>query len=154
AQPVRVAGLGLLAQTSLGNEQKVALLTDIIQKRTVAEKQTALLTLGTLEGSKDLPVWNNILADFEAGKLPDATWIELEEAIASTESAELQSQFTALLDAKAGDEPWKKYAGALAEGNARLGRRIFFENQTAQCIRCHSYDDMGGNAGPALDRIG
>ena len=154
AQPVRVAGLGLLAQTSLGNEQKVTLLTDIIQKRTVAEKQTALLTLGTLDGSKDLPVWKGILADFEAGKLPDATWIELEEAIASTESPELQSQFTALLDAKAGDEPWKKYAGALAEGNARQGRRIFFENQTAQCIRCHSYDDMGGNAGPALDGIG
>jgi quinoprotein glucose dehydrogenase len=154
AQPVRVAGLGLLAQTSLENDQKVSLLTDIIQKRTAAEKQTALLTLGTLEGSKNLPVWKTILADFEAGKLPDATWIELEEAIASTESPELQSQFTALLDAKAGDEPWKKYAGALAEGNVRLGRRIFFENQTAQCIRCHSYDDMGGNAGPALDGIG
>ncbi len=154
AQPVRVAGLGLLAQTSLDNGQKVSLLTDIIQKRTIAEKQTALLTLGTLAGSKDLPVWKDILADFEAGKLPDATWIELEEAIASTQSSELQSQFTTLLDAKAGDEAWKKYAGALAEGNVRLGRRIFFENQTAQCIRCHSYDDMGGNAGPALDRIG
>jgi quinoprotein glucose dehydrogenase len=154
AHPVRVAGLGLIAQTSLGNEQKVALLTDIIQKRTVAEKQTALLTLGKLEGSKDLPVWKSVLADFEAGKLPDATWIELEEAIASTESPELQNQFNALLEAKAGDEPWKKYAGALAEGNTRVGRRIFLENQTAQCIRCHSYDDMGGNAGPALDRIG
>jgi quinoprotein glucose dehydrogenase len=154
AHPVRVAGLGLIAQTSLGNEQKVALLTDIIQKRTVAEKQTALLTLGKLEGSKDLPVWKSVLADFEAGKLPDATWIELEEAIASTESPELQNQFNALLEAKAGDEPWKKFAGALAEGNTRVGRRIFLENQTAQCIRCHSYDDMGGNAGPALDRIG
>src|SRR5690606_11602024 len=32
SQPVRVAGLGLLAQTSLANDQKVALLTDIIQK--------------------------------------------------------------------------------------------------------------------------
>jgi putative heme-binding domain-containing protein len=34
------------------------------------------------------------------------------------------------------------------------GRNIFFQNQTAQCIRCHAYDDMGGNAGPALDNIG
>ncbi|WP_026970087.1 HEAT repeat domain-containing protein [Algoriphagus terrigena] len=154
SQSVRVAGLALLAQTSLGNDQKVALLTDIIQKRTIPEKQTALLTLGTLEGSKDLPVWKSILADFEAGKLPDATWIELEEAVTATGSTELQTQFNTLLDTKAGGEDWKKYAGALAEGNVRLGRRIFFENQTAQCIRCHAYDDMGGNAGPALDKIG
>ena len=44
--------------------------------------------------------------------------------------------------------------GALAPGNALKGRNIFFQNQTAQCIRCHAYDDMGGNAGPALDNIG
>ena len=154
AEAVRVAGLGLLAQTSLPNDQKVTLLTDIIKKRTLPEKQTALLTLGGLEGSKDLPVWKNILADFDAGKLPEGTWIELEEAITATTSPELKTQFDGLLEKKAAGEAWKKYAGALAEGNARRGRNIFFENQTAQCIRCHAYDDMGGNAGPALDAIG
>lgn len=154
AEAVRVAGLGLLAQTSLPNDQKVTLLTDIIKKRTLPEKQTALLTLGGLEGSKDLPVWKTILADFDAGKLPEGTWIELEEAIAATTSADLKTQFDGLLEKKAAGEAWKKYAGALADGNARRGRNIFFENQTAQCIRCHAYDDMGGNAGPALDAIG
>lgn len=154
SQPVRVAGLGLIAQTSIPNDQKVSLLADIIKKRTNPEKQTALLTLGGLDGSGNLPVWKDILTDFEGGKLPDATWIELEEAITATGSAELKTQFTSLLDARAGGETWKKYAGALAEGNVRQGRRIFFENQTAQCIRCHAYDDMGGNAGPALDKIG
>ena len=153
-EAVRVAGLGLLAQTSLPNDQKVTLLTDIIKKRTLPEKQTALLTLGSLEGSKDLPVWKTILADFDGGKLPEGTWIELEEAIEATTSADLKAQFDGLLDKKAGGETWKKYAGALAEGNPRRGRNIFFENQTAQCIRCHAYDDMGGNAGPALDAIG
>lgn len=154
SEAVRVAGLGLLAQTNVPNDQKVTLLTDIIKKRTLPEKQTALLTLGGLEGSKDLPVWKTILADFDAGKLPEGTWIELEEAIAATTSPELKTQFDGLLDKKAAGEPWKKYAGALAEGNVRRGRNIFFENQTAQCIRCHAYDDMGGNAGPALDAIG
>lgn len=154
SQSVRVAGLGLLAQTDLPKDQKVALLTDIIQKRTVPEKQTALTTLAGLEGAKDLPVWKAILADFDAGKLPEGTWIELEEAIEATGSAELKAEFTGLLDEKSGGEEWKKFAGALADGNIRRGRTIFFENQTAQCIRCHAYDDMGGNAGPALDNIG
>jgi putative heme-binding domain-containing protein len=153
-EAVRVAGLRLLAQTKVPNDQKVSLLTDIIQKRTISEKQTALLTLGGLEGSKDLPVWKTILTDFEAGRLPEGTWIELEEAIVATTSADLKTQFDGLLEKKAGGETWKKYAGALADGNPRRGRTIFFENQTAQCIRCHAYDDMGGNAGPALDAIG
>lgn len=154
SQSVRVAGLSLLAETSLPNDQKIALLTDIIQKRTIPEKQTALLTLSKLEGSKDFPIWKQVLADFDAGKLAEGTWIELEEAIEATQSPELKTAFTSSLDKKAGEETWKKYAGALAEGNNRRGRSIFFENQTAQCIRCHAYNDMGGNAGPALDGIG
>lgn len=153
-ESVRVAGLGLLAQTSLPNDQKVSLLTDIIKKRTLPERQTALLTLGGLEGSKELPVWKDILQDFDQGKLPEGTWVELEEAVVATASPELKTQYEAMLDKKAGGETWKKYVGALAEGSVRRGRSIFFENQTAQCIRCHAYDDMGGNAGPPLDSIG
>ena len=46
------------------------------------------------------------------------------------------------------------YAGSLYGGDAERGRRIFFRNQSAQCIRCHSYDDIGGNAGPRLNGVG
>jgi len=154
SEAVRVAGLGLIAQTSLPNNQKVPLLLEILKKRTLAEQQTALLTLGSLEGSKDFPEWTTILSDFKAGKLPEGTWIELEEAVLATGSAPLKASHETLLEEKAGGEPWKKYVGALAPGNVEKGRNIFYQNQTAQCIRCHAYGDMGGNAGPALDAIG
>ena len=154
SEGVRVAGLGLIAQTSLPNDQKVPLLMEILKKRTLAEQQTALLTLGSLPGSKDFKEWTAILEDFKLGKLPEGTWIELEEAVMATGSAPLKASYETLLEEKAGGEPWKKFVGALAPGNALKGRNIFFQNQTAQCIRCHAYDDMGGNAGPALDNIG
>lgn len=154
SEGVRVAGLGLIAQTSLPNDQKVPLLMDILKKRTLAEQQTALLTLGSLEGSKDFKEWSAILEDFKVGKLPEGTWIELEESVLATGSASLKTQYESILDQKVGGEAWKKYVGALAPGNIEKGRNIFFQNQTAQCIRCHAYDDMGGNAGPALDNIG
>ncbi len=154
SEGVRVAGLGLIAQTSLPNNEKVPLLLEILKKRTLAEQQTALLTLGSLEGSKDFKEWSTILEDFKVDKLPEGTWIELEEAVLATGSATLKASYETLLDEKAGGEPWKKYVGALAPGNIEKGRNIFYQNQTAQCIRCHAYDDMGGNAGPALDNIG
>ena len=154
SEGVRVAGLGLIAQTSLPNDQKVPLLMEILKKRTLAEQQTALLTLGSLPGSTNFKEWTAILEDFKLGKLPEGTWIELEEAVLATGSAPLKASYETLLEEKAGGEPWKKFVGALAPGNALKGRNIFFQNQTAQCIRCHAYDDMGGNAGPALDNIG
>lgn len=152
-QATRVAGLSLIDQTDLPVGQKVDLLTEIIQNRSNAEKQSALLTLGNLEGSASLPVWENLLADFSQDKINKAVWVELEEAIVASGSNENLAQFNDLMDKKAGDEPWKKFSGALAEGSVRLGRSIFLENQTAQCIRCHSYDDMGGNAGPNLSGV-
>ena len=45
------------------------------------------------------------------------------------------------------------YNGSLYGGDADRGKRIFFQNQAAQCVRCHSYDDKGGNAGPRLNGI-
>ncbi|MCK7555475.1 c-type cytochrome [Chitinophaga sedimenti] len=45
------------------------------------------------------------------------------------------------------------YASSLNGGDPNRGRRIFFQNQNAQCMRCHSYDDKGGNAGPRLNGV-
>lgn len=152
-QALRVAGLAYLAETELPINQKVSLLSEIIQKRSIPEKQTALLTMGSLPESSKLKEWEGILTQFQSGKLPEATWVELEEAIKSTASTDLESKFNSILEEKGKGEAWKKYQGALAEGSVRNGRGIFFENQTAQCIKCHAYDDMGGNAGPALSGI-
>ena len=152
-QATRVAGLSLIDNTDLPIDQKVTLLTEIIQNRSNAEKQSALLTLGNLEASSSLPIWQSLLTDFAQDKVNQAVWVELEEAIEASGSEKNLAEFNDLLSKKAGDETWKKYAGALAEGNVRLGRSIFLENQTAQCIKCHAYDDMGGNAGPNLSGV-
>ncbi|NVJ86183.1 MAG: HEAT repeat domain-containing protein [Algoriphagus sp.] len=152
-QAVRVAGLSLLSQSDLDSKQKEDLLLNIIQNQSNDEKRQALLTLSTLEESSAVDGWNIILADFKSGKLDPAVWIELEEAIDKTGNEDLIAQFDQELEAKSNDEAWKLYQGALAEGSVRNGRTIFFQNQAAQCIRCHAYDDMGGNAGPRLNGI-
>jgi putative heme-binding domain-containing protein len=152
-QAVRVAGLSLLSQSALPLDQKQQLLLTIIRNQSNEEKRQALLTLSTLENSASFEGWETILADFKADRISSPIWVELEEAIDKTGSETLISQFQQLLKEKAGDENWRLFQGALAEGNVREGRTIFFQNQAAQCIRCHAYDDMGGNAGPRLNGI-
>ncbi|TFV97734.1 c-type cytochrome [Algoriphagus kandeliae] len=152
-QTVRVAGLSLLSQSDLDSQQKETLLLNIIQNQSNDEKRQALLTLSTLEGSSSFGGWNVILDEFKSGKLDPAVWIELEESIEKTGSQDLITQFNQELEAKSNGEAWRVFQGALAEGSVRNGRNIFFQNQTAQCIRCHAYDDMGGNAGPRLNGI-
>lgn len=151
--PLRAQGLALLGETSMAADQKVALLSEVILNQTNVEKQSALLALAGMEGSADFDIWKRVLFDFEQDKIAQPVWVELEEAIDLTGSAELKSRFEASLKAKAGEENWRLYAGALAQGNAVNGRSIFLENQTAQCIRCHAYDDMGGIAGPNLQGV-
>ncbi|MCE7056723.1 HEAT repeat domain-containing protein [Algoriphagus sp. AGSA1] len=153
SRAVRVVGLDLLTKTDISQELMVSLLQDVIQNRTTAEKQAALLSLGGLDNSAELPLWNTLLEDLANNKLPNQVLIELEEAIAETGSDELRTKYDQIQQKRTQGDLLALYSGALEGGSVRAGRTIFFQNQTAQCIRCHGYDDMGGVAGPHLNGI-
>ena len=48
----------------------------------------------------------------------------------------------------------KNNSEALAGGDAELGKKIFFERQDVQCLRCHKVNDIGGVVGPDLTGVG
>ncbi|MEP2347015.1 MAG: HEAT repeat domain-containing protein, partial [Algoriphagus sp.] len=153
SRAVRVVGLDLLSKTDISEELMVSLLQDVIQNRSTSEKQAALLSLGNLSNSAELPLWNTLLDDLSKDKLPNEIMIELEEAIDATSSSELRSRFDQIQETRTKGDLVALYSGALQGGSIRAGRNIFFQSQTAQCIRCHGYDDMGGVAGPHLNGI-
>ncbi|SIN75238.1 HEAT repeat domain-containing protein [Algoriphagus halophilus] len=153
SKAVRVVGLDLLTKTDISEDLMENLLKDVIQNRTIEERQAALLSLGNLPNSANLEIWNSLLEDLKANKLPNEVMIELEEAIAETGSEELKSKYDQIQQERTGGDLVALYSGALEGGSVRAGRRIFFQNQTAQCIRCHGYDDMGGTAGPHLNGV-
>jgi putative heme-binding domain-containing protein len=150
---VRVTALDLLPKLGLAEDLMVSLLSEVINTRTVEEKQAALTTLGTLPVSRTKPVFDQLLAQHAAKKLPVEVTLELSEAIDQTGSAELK-QTLKNINAKSSSDTLKAaFAGALSGGNADRGARIFYSNQSAQCIRCHSYGDYGGSAGPRLNGV-
>jgi len=150
---VRVTGLDLLGKTNIPKELMVNLLTDVIRTKTPEEKQAALITLGTLPLENTRPVLEELLTVYASGKLPAEVHLELAEAIDSTHAEALIARFKAV-NAKQGPDSLKAaYEGSLYGGDADRGRRIFFGHDAAQCLRCHSYDDMGGTAGPRLNGV-
>ncbi|MCL6260169.1 HEAT repeat domain-containing protein [Aquiflexum sp. TKW24L] len=151
---VRVAGLSLLEQLDLDKELKVKLLNEIIEKRTTEEKQAALVALGKLPAENTKPIFEGLFVKMSAGKLPTDILLELSESVELSKDQSLAQGYQ-----KAAEQLWKgdelaSYQSSLNGGDVVKGRGIFFQSQTGQCMRCHAYDDMGGNVGPSINGIG
>ena len=151
---VRVAGLDLLAKQNISKEVMVNLLSNVINTRTVEEKQAALLTLGKLPVENSNKVLNELLNKMANGKLPPDIYLELGVAIDSTKSPDLIARYKEVTSKLSPDALMASYASTLQGGDERRGRNIFYRNQNAQCLKCHSFDDYGGNAGPRLNGVG
>lgn len=150
---VRVAGLNLLQKMNIPKDLMVNLLSDVINTKTMEEKQAALLTLGKLPVQHSQQVFDDLLGKMSAGKLPPDIYLELGEAIDSTRSTDLLTRYKTISSKLSSDDLTAAYAGSLMGGDADRGRGILFRNQSAQCLRCHAYDDRGGNAGPRLNGV-
>jgi quinoprotein glucose dehydrogenase len=150
---VRVAGIDLIGKLNISKDLMVSLLSDVIKTKTPEEKQAALLTLGKLPVEHSAKVFQDLLSQMERGKLPAEIYLELAEAIDSTRSPELISRYKAVSSKLSADDMTAAYAGSLFGGDPERGRRIFFRHESAQCMRCHAYDDRGGNAGPRLNGV-
>lgn len=151
---VRVAGLDLLEKMSIPKPVMVSLLTDVIATKTMEEQQAAVLTLGKLPLENTNKIFDDMLLKMAAGKLSPDIYLELGEAIDSTRSAPLAARYKEISSKLSPDDLMASYASSLLGGDPNRGKQIFFRNQNAQCMKCHSYDDRGGNAGPRLNGVG
>ena len=150
---VRVAGLDLLKDLDVQENIKIELLSEVIEKRTTEEKQAAVLALASLSLEGSRPVFEKLVGQLENGSLPTEIQLELSEALDNAGASELALRNKAFYENLSPDSLVASYAGSLYGGNEELGRRTFFRNQSAQCVRCHAYDDMGGGAGPPINGV-
>ena len=150
---VRVTGLDLLAKSDMSKDVMVSLLSDVINTRTVEERQAALTTLGSLPVANTQSTFENLLTKFEKGSLPAELSLELSEALDSAKAQPLIDRYKNISKKMSPDTLMGAYTGSLLGGDPRQGARIFYQHQSAQCIRCHAVGDYGGNAGPRLSGI-
>lgn len=152
AKSVRVVALDLIQKSDIDKTLMVSLLGDAINKGTTEEKQSALLTLGRLPITHTQKVFDQLLDKMEAGGLSADVHLELGEAVELSGAEALTSRYKTIME-KQSDTPLAAFESALHGGDAVSGRDIFFRHQTAQCMRCHSFQDFGGTAGPRLNGI-
>ncbi len=155
---VRVTGLNLLDKTGLDEPLMVSLLGAIINdgesnKSSIEEKQSALVMLGKLSLENTRSVFDTILANLRAGRVPAETYLELNEAVEATGSEELLSRLRAIEASLPKADVMTTYRDTLYGGDADRARSIVFLHQSAQCTRCHAFHDFGGTAGPQLAGI-
>ncbi|WP_165067346.1 PVC-type heme-binding CxxCH protein [Paludisphaera rhizosphaerae] len=152
AGPVRSEGLRILAR--LEPERAVDEASTVLQSGAASEKQAAFATLGSIPGAKSDAVLAKWLTKLQAGELPPEVRLDLTEAVAKREAAEVKkglAGYEALRDSK---DPLAAYRDALAGGDAERGRQIFREKAEVQCMRCHKVSGDGGEVGPELAGIG
>lgn len=150
---VRVVALDLLTESDMSEEVMVSLLSQVINTRTTEEKQAALTTLGSLRSGNAAKVLDTLLSKMGEGKLSPEIHLELSEAIDSLGVDSLKARYQEITSKLSPDSLTAAYKSALAGGDVDRGRNLFFRDQAAQCIRCHSYNDYGGNAGPRLNGV-
>jgi putative membrane-bound dehydrogenase-like protein len=150
---VRIAGIDLISKMNIPKELMVSLLSDVINSKTTEEKQAALLTLGKLPVQYSEKAFDGLLQQMANKNLASDIQLELAEAIDSSRSPELIARYKQMRSSISPDTLISDYAGSLFGGDAERGKNIFFRNESAQCLRCHSFDDIGGNAGPRLNGV-
>ncbi len=150
---VRIAGLELLATQDISDSLKASLLAEVIQKRSIVEKQAALKTLGGISVVHSKAIFEGLLTQLGKGELAPEIHLELAEAIEGTGSISLKEKYEGMGIKEGSTAKLTAYEGSLYGGDPALGKTIFFQHQTAQCMKCHSYDDFGGNAGPRINGV-
>ncbi|WP_209330156.1 HEAT repeat domain-containing protein [Lunatimonas salinarum] len=151
---VRVAGLRLIEKLEISEQLKASLLADVVEKQTVEERQAALLSLAKVQVDAVRPVLNGLLDKLEKGTLMPEIELELYETLEALDDEALNTNYEKIVGNYSEDQVLASYYGSMYGGDVSKGRRIFFQHPTGQCIKCHAYDDFGGNAGPRLNGIG
>ncbi len=125
----------------------------VLGKGSVREQQEALATIA----AQPVPDADRVLlAQFDvlaAGKLKPGLQLDLFEAAALRDNAELKTRLTQH-EAEVAKSPLTKWNDCLEGGNAKLGRAIFAEKAEAACMRCHKVKGEGGDVGPDLAELG
>ncbi len=151
---VRSSALASLPKAQIDDATAVLLLENVLRIGTIEEKQTALQALTHMSSDQSIALLENMLARMGDGRIEKELHLDVIEAATevgmSSDNSYLQKYYAQFESGKIDPE----FVPALFGGNVDRGRNIFFRHEGAQCMRCHTVWEWGGDAGPVLSGVG
>lgn len=135
-------------------QQAVPLLASLLQNGSTGERQAAFQALGDLQHPTAAALLREWLLRLGQGEVAPALQLDLIEACGKHQDATLKEALADVVAVEPDDDPLAPYRICLEGGDARAGRKVFFEHEATRCTRCHAIGGQGGSAGPVLDGIG
>lgn len=149
---VRTSSIGLLSQLSLTKEQLPFIVSPILEKGSLREKQRLLLVMGTMPADNTRVIFERLVEDRMQQKLEKEIWLDVSDALENSGLTDVKLAWEAVPKS---DDANSEDDGLLYGGVAWKGRDYFNYNSTGQCARCHSIGSNGSaNVGPNLGKIG
>lgn len=143
-------------QTQLGIGEVLGLIRTALERGSIGEKQTAMTGLASLKSEAADSLLLFWLARGAAGQTPREMELEMIEAARQrADSSRLVATALRSFESSLGDTntvAGRRYL--LRGGDATAGRKVFFEAEAVQCLRCHRAGGDGGVVGPDLAGIG
>jgi len=151
---VRSTALSLIAETDIEESQAVELFTNALDIGSMEEKQSVFESLSKLKGAEAVGLLGTYLNKLKSKTLDQALALDVIEAVEIQDNEGLIASLKNYQDAKPKSDPLALYREALIGGDAQKGQEVFYRNEAAQCVRCHSIFEWGGDAGPVLAGVG
>ena len=150
---VRKEAQRLIGEVDLPGEEVVQMLGKVLANASVSEKQKAINSLSVLKGAAGEGLLSDLMDQLMAGTLAPELWLDLTNVVENSGVASLSAKLETYEKAKPKDNVTAAYKESLYGGNVRKGGRLFFMDNSAQCVRCHIVNEYGGEVGPDLSKI-
>ena len=152
---VRATSLDAIASSDLSESDGVELYSTVLnkEKANIREMQAAYKGMGKISTTASEEILADHFNKLKNGNLKDEVHLDLISAMEVQGSENLKGLLEKYYQNQS-DDPLGPYLATLEGGDGRVGRDLFYGHEAAQCVRCHSIYEWGGDAGPGLGDVG
>lgn len=151
---VRSKALEILPESKIDESIAVSLFAEIIQNGSLREQQAAFAALQKFKGKEAYSLLGEYLDILIKGKLKTDLKLDVIDAVEKYGDSQLLEKLKIYQATKPKDNPLSLFRETLEGGDIKKGEYIFYNNEAAQCMKCHAIFEYGGNAGPGLAGVG
>ena len=149
---LKAAALGVLLQQDY--QSGIQALFDFLSSDSIPLQKIALAKMSAQSNAQIDALLVTKLEALLQNQGEKAITLELLSAAQKSTNSGVKTRLTQYQNKMQHSDVLSQFAGAVAGGDAQLGRTLFFTDGAANCIRCHQINGEGANVGPDLSDIG